>query len=36
MLIEEKMSRNLNGIDNDDSSDIEAIFLNLDFYEEIY
>jgi hypothetical protein len=36
MLIEEKMSRNLNGNDNDDSSDITAIRLNWNKLEEIW
>jgi len=36
MLIEEKMSRNLNGIDNDGSSDIEAIFLNWHTLDDIW
>jgi hypothetical protein len=36
MLIEEKMSRNLNGNDNDDSSDIPAIRLNWNTLEDIW
>jgi len=36
MLIEEKMSRNLDDNDNDDSSDITAIFLNWEKLDEIW
>jgi len=36
MLIEEKMSRNLEDNDNDDSSDIPAIRLNYNTLEEIW
>jgi len=36
MLIEEKMSRNLDDNDNDDSSVITAIFLNWEKLDEIW